>query len=416
MPNKTYNFIDLFCGAGGFAKGFEMSGKFKCIGGIDNKKAAIETHKLNFKDSISIHSDIRDFAPEKFHKLLGEQEVDLIIGGPPCPTFSTIGHAKIQSINKSKGDCITEDPRNILFLDYLKYVKYFNPKMFVMENVPQFLTKYKGETFKEVKKIIKRDLPNYTIVEEVKVLNSVNYGVPQNRRRMILVGHRKDYSFKYPKITHWFKGSKFNINPNNEEIDLDKLKPHVNVKSAISDLPNITDNWRINECEYSKHKYLDSYQKLMRKNTNGTVSNNICRMSNDRAKRVFAHMKQGDIYMDLPKEVRQILPFREDIFKDRLKRLVLKNPSWTILAHIGMDGYMYIHPTELRTLSVREAARIQSFPDDFVFVGNQQETYMQVGNAVPPIMAEAIAESVFDGLSQMSKQRQTHLQFAQAKT
>ena len=102
--------------------------------------------------------------------------------------------------------------------------------------------------------------------------------------------------------------------------------------------------------------------------------------------------------MDLPKEVRQILPFREDIFKDRLKKLVLDNPSWTILAHIGMDGYMYIHPSELRTLSVREAARIQSFPDDFEFVGNQQDTYMQVGNAVPPLMAKRIAEEIFRGL------------------
>ena len=102
--------------------------------------------------------------------------------------------------------------------------------------------------------------------------------------------------------------------------------------------------------------------------------------------------------MDLPKEVRQILPFREDIFKDRLKRLVLNKPSWTILAHIGMDGYMYIHPTQLRTLSVREAARIQSFPDHFIFVGNQMETYMQVGNAVPPIMAQRIAESVVKSL------------------
>jgi DNA (cytosine-5)-methyltransferase 1 len=117
-------------------------------------------------------------------------------------------------------------------------------------------------------------------------------------------------------------------------------------------------------------------------------------MSNDRAKRVFDHMKQGDIYMDLPKEVRQILPFREDIFKDRLKRLISDEPSWTVIAHIGMDGYMYIHPTECRTLSVREAARIQSFPDNFEFIGNQQETYVQVGNAVPPILAQAIAESV----------------------
>lgn len=398
MPKKIYNFIDLFCGAGGFAKGFEMSGKFKCIGGIDNKKAAVETHKLNFKDSISVHSDIRNFEPEEFHKLLGNKEVDVIIGGPPCPTFSTIGHAKIQSVNKDKGDCITEDPRNILFMDYLKYVKYFNPKMFVMENVPQFLTKYKGETFREVKKIIERDLPEYKIVEEVKVLNSVNYGVPQNRRRMILVGHHKGYKFNYPKITHWFEGSNYNINPNNDDLDIYSLKPHVNINSAISDLPNITDNWRIDECEYSQHSNLDSYQLIMRENTNGTVSNNICRMSNDRAKKVFAHMKQGDIYMDLPKKIRQILPFREDIFKDRLKRLVLRNPSWTILAHIGMDGYMYIHPTELRTLSVREAARIQSFPDNFIFFGNQQETYMQVGNAVPPLMAKAIAESVHNGL------------------
>lgn len=122
-------------------------------------------------------------------------------------------------------------------------------------------------------------------------------------------------------------------------------------------------------------------------------------MSNDRAKKVFEYMNQGDIYIDLPKEIRNILPFREDIFKDRLKRLVNTNPSWTILAHIGMDGYMYIHPEELRTLSVREAARIQSFPDDFVFIGGQGQTYIQVGNAVPPLMSFAIAKNVKKALS-----------------
>ena len=174
------------------------------------------------------------------------------------------------------------------------------------------------------------------------------------------------------------------------------LKPAVTVEQAISDLPTITDNWRISECTYSKNKNLNDYQKLMRKNQKtNTVKNNICRMSNDRAKKVFNHMKQGDKYMDLPKEVRRILPFREDIFQDRLKRIVANQPCWTVIAHIGMDGYMYIHPTECRTLSVREAARIQSFPDDFVFVGNQQETYVQVGNAVPPLLGEAIGKSVY---------------------
>ena len=170
MANKKYNFIDLFCGAGGFAKGFEMSKKFNCIGGIDNKKAAIETHKLNFENSVSVHADIRELPPQKFNELINGQQVDVIIGGPPCPTFSTIGHAKIQSVNKNKGDCITEDPRNILFMDYLEYVKYFKPKMFVMENVPQFLTKYKGATYKEVKRIIERDLPEYILLKRSKFL------------------------------------------------------------------------------------------------------------------------------------------------------------------------------------------------------------------------------------------------------
>ena len=399
MAKKKYNFIDLFCGAGGFAKGFEMTNKFQCIGGIDNKQSAIETHKLNFKKSVSICDDIRKISPSEFNKLLNGQEVDLIIGGPPCPTFSTIGHAKIQSVNKNdKNKDITTDPRNDLFLDFFRYVDFFRPKMFVMENVPQFLTKYDGATFNTVKELIKRDLPEYDLVNEVKILNAVNYGVPQNRKRMILVGYLKGMNFNYPDITHWHKESKYNIDPNKNETLITKLEKHISVKSAISDLPKITDNWRISEAEYSKHVGLDSYQKFMRKNSKKTVKNNICRLTNERAKIVFSHMHQGCIYMDLPPKIRKILPFREDIFKDRLKRLVEKNPSWTILAHIGMDGYMYIHPTENRTLSVREAARIQSFPDDFEFVGNQQETYMQVGNAVPPILAMKIAESLHKSL------------------
>jgi DNA (cytosine-5)-methyltransferase 1 len=402
MNKEKINFIDLFCGAGGFAKGFEMTGKFKCIGGIDNKVSAIETHKHNFKDSISICEDIRKVPPVDFEKLLKGQKVDLIIGGPPCPTFSTIGHAKIQSVYKlDEYKDITNDPRNDLFLDFFSYVDHFRPKMFVMENVPQFLTKYNGATFNAVKELVKRDLPEYELVKEVKVLNAVNYGVPQNRRRMILVGFLKGMNFKYPDITHWFAGGKSNINPNNTDISPDKLKKHITVKNAISDLPVITDNWRITEVEYRKHKGLDNYQKLMRVNTNKTVKNNICRLTNERAKIVFSHMHQGCIYMDLPPNVRKILPFREDIFKDRLKRLVEDNPSWTVLAHIGMDGYMYIHPTENRTLSVREAARIQSFPDDFEFIGNQQETYMQVGNAVPALMAMKIAESVFESFDNL---------------
>lgn len=384
-----YNFIDLFCGAGGFSKGMEMAG-FNCVGGIDNVENTVKTHSLNHKNSVSICADIREVPPEEFEKKINNQKVDIIIGGPPCPTFSTIGHAKIRSVT---GKPVSEDPRNQLFLEYLKYVEYFKPEIFVIENVPQFLTKYNGTIFKTAVEIIKnigKDEKNpegiYEIVEPVQVLNAVYYGVPQTRRRMILVAHKKNNkTFEYPKQTHYY---------DQEDEEAKKLKPCVTVKDALSDLPKITDNWRNSVEKYSKFKNINEYQKIMRENSKETVSNNICRMSNDRAKKVFQYMKQGDIYMDLPKEVRSILPFREDIFKDRLKRLVNNKPSWTVLAHIGMDGYMYIHPTENRTLSVREAARIQSFPDDFEFIGNQQDTYVQVGNAVPPLLGKAIAESI----------------------
>ena len=399
---KKYNFIDLFCGAGGFAKGFEMAG-FQCIGGIDNVQAAVDTHSFNFPNSKSICRDMRTIKPEEFHKEIGDQEVDVIIGGPPCPTFSTIGHAKIQSINKIHDRDITDDPRNELFLDYLKFVKYFQPKIFIIENVPNFMTKYKGETFKAVKEIIANDLPEYNIVEPTMVLNSVFYGVPQIRKRMMLVACKQDYKFEYPKPTHWYQESLSTrcteTYQKAKELNDSKLPLYVDVGTALKDSPKITDNWRIDECEYTYHDNLHPYQKLMRMKTDKTVRNNICRMSNERAKKVFSHMKQGDMYMDLPKQVRQILPFREDIFKDRLKKLVNTNPSWTVIAHIGMDGYMYIHPEELRTLSVREAARLQSFPDDFVFIGNQQQTYVQVGNAVPPLLAYALAKSVLKALT-----------------
>lgn len=393
-----YKFIDLFCGAGGFSCGLEQAG-FTCIGGIELKETIAKTHALNHKHSKTIFGDIREIPPEQFAKEIGTDHVDVIIGGPPCPTFSTIGDAKIRSVT---GKPTSEDPRNQLFLEYLKYVDYFRPDIFVIENVPNFITKYKGAIFNTAIEIIesigKDDEGNgegiYVVEKPVQVLNSVYYGVPQNRKRMLLVAHKKTgISFNYPEATHYY---------DQEDEASKKLKPFITVGDAIGDLPTITDNWRVSEVEYSKHEGLSEYQKLMREsNSAKTVKNNICRMSNDRAKRVFPHMPQGSKYMDLPPEIRQILPFREDIFKDRLKRLMADQPSWTVLAHIGMDGYMYIHPTENRTLSVREAARIQSFPDDFEFVGNQQDTYVQVGNAVPPQLAKAMGKSLMEYLNKV---------------
>ena len=385
---NKFTFIDLFAGAGGLSKGFEMAG-MECIGALDNFKEACKTHELNFPNNKCIHADITKLSPNAFSKKIGRKKVDVIVGGPPCPTFSTIGGPKIKSLMKDSGGDIFKDKRNFLFRDFFRYIEFFNPKMFVMENVPNFITKYNGKIFQQTLKRI--DQLGYIISNNnVRVLNAADYGVPQLRKRMLLVAHKKKISFSYPEPTH-YEGDGM--------LDFGKMKKYVDVQSAISDLPKITDNWRESESPYVENKKLTEYQKIMRKNNRKkTVMNNICRMTNERAKKVFSHMKQGQKYMDLPKEVRNILPFREDIFHDRLKRLVNSKPSWTVLAHIGMDGYMYIHPTEKRTISVREAARIQSFPDDFVFAGNQMETYVQVGNAVPVLLAKAIGKSVLKSL------------------
>ena len=192
-------FIDLFCGAGGLSLGFENAG-FKCAAAIDNFEAAIETHHYNFPNSLSICDDIKNINPKNLKKDLSH-DIDLIIGGPPCPTFSTIGHAKIQSLNRE----VYKDERNKLFIDFLKYVEIFQPKFFVMENVPNFMTKYKGEVFNSALNLIKSIKGDYIISNPVQILNAANYGVPQKRRRMFLVGHKPGYDFQYPEETHMIK-------------------------------------------------------------------------------------------------------------------------------------------------------------------------------------------------------------------
>ncbi|WP_243078880.1 DNA cytosine methyltransferase [Pantoea sp. MQR6] len=364
---KSYKIIDLFSGAGGMSSGFEMAG-FRVSASIELMPKYALTHALNFPDCQTISGDITNISPLEFglKTNITPGEPLIIIGGPPCQTFSNIGRSKIESVSKAD---IKLDPRNYLFKNYLEYVSYFKPDVFVMENVPNLKTRYNGEIFKKILEICEAE--GYKI--SYSILDASHYGVPQKRKRLFIVGNRLEGDFSFAAETH-------------------KNNPRT-VFDAISDLPIIHDGIRADELPYSKSELLTEFQLSMR-NSTGLVGNNICRMSNVRAKQIFEFMKPGDNYMDLPPEVRKILPFQEGRFQDRLKRLVMEQPSWTILAHIGMDGYRYIHPSETRTLSVREAARIQSFPDHFKFVGNMREQYIQVGNSVPPLLAKSIADQV----------------------
>jgi DNA (cytosine-5)-methyltransferase 1 len=392
---KKITVVDLFCGAGGLSLGFQKAG-FKIVAAAENNVTYSKTHKLNFPSSKIYNGDIAAISPAKFSGIFDMKKngIDVIIGGPPCQPFSNIGTPKINSLSKEGKKA--SDQRKYLFEPYLDYIEYFRPSMFLMENVPQLTTKENGKLFARI--ISRIELMGY--VPSWTILNSVSYGVPQNRKRLFIVGvdasiKKINHSFYFPLPTH---GDASDLTKQftaqlDSKFNFSSLKKTSTVQDALEDLPKIYDGCREGDLPYLLNNALSEFQIAMRR-SDGLVGGNVCRVSNERAKKIFLHMSPGQKYMDLPPKVRKILPFREDIFHDRLKRLDPRKPSWTVLAHIGMDGYMYIHPWENRTLSVREAARIQSFPDSFEFLGNMREQYIQVGNAVPPMLAEAIAYKI----------------------
>ncbi|MCG2594588.1 DNA cytosine methyltransferase [Ramlibacter sp. XY19] len=376
--------VDLFAGAGGMSAGFVAAG-FRIAAALESIPVFAATHKANFESCTSISQDITTLTPKEFAVKAGVRrgEVDMIIGGPPCQPFSSIGAPKIKSLAGSR---VKKDERKYLVHPFLEYVEYFSPRAVLIENVPQLRTKDGGKLFDAV--LAKLSMLGYSV--SWSQLNAVHYGVPQARRRLFIAALKGRRAYHFPAATHALETDEVK----QLSLSLASQLPPVTVKDALEDLPKIQDGARLDLLPYSKDSALSPYQIAMRGNQ-AMVGNNVCRVSNDRAKQVFRHMLPGMKYMDLPPKVRKILPFREDIFHDRLKRLHPDRPSWTVLAHIGMDGYMYIHPWENRTLSVREAARIQSFPDSFRFVGNMREQYVQVGNAVPPLLAQTLAEGFF---------------------
>jgi len=370
------NVVDLFCGAGGSSSGFKLAG-FNLVGALDCNEKAAATHALNFPKCKTIVGDITKIKPEEFHQRIGEPRVDIVIGSPPCQTFSSLSQGKIKSLGKD----IKEDIRNYFYKNYLEYIEFYKPEMFLMENVPGFKTKYNGKIFNDFIDYVKTNMPEYEFKYEI--VEAVNYGVPQTRKRLFVCGYKKDYKFDFPKENREF---------------IEEGKKFVDVREAIMDLPSITDDWRIDAGFYKDNDALTKYQRFMRAGNKGVVRNNICRVSNEKAKHMFTYLQPGQRYKELStqeqKEIELFESFDSSVIQTRCRRLPLSEPSWTVIAHIGMDGYEYIHPTECRTLSVREAARLQSFTDDFVFVGNMREQYVQIGNAVPPVLSYSIAKEI----------------------
>lgn len=352
-----YDVLDLFCGAGGLSLGFKMAG-FDIVGGIDFDQEALDTHKLNFKEGYHYCGDISELDDE-FVLDNFDGKVDVIIGGPPCQGFS------VANMQQKDIEC---DDRNKLFYEFIRFVRLLKPKAFVMENVPQILTKDKGH----VKKVMMEVMDELGYNVNVKVLLASDYGVPQRRRRAFFVG--LDKSFK----------KTFDFN------NIEK-KPKVTVANAISDLYGFDDETKSStvddEFDLDAEANCD-YQKLMRKGSNGILHNHNIRYPKEIVQTRMEHVPEGGNWKDVPEELWDTV--RSNRHSSAYRRLDTRDVSVTI-----DTGHMnYFHPKYNRVPTVRESARIQSFPDDFIFTGGQGAQFRQVGNAVPPLLSCAIATTL----------------------
>ncbi len=402
METKLINFIDLFAGASGMSEGFVNAG-FNPIAHIEMNQEACLTiktraayHYLKSKKKIKIYysyikgeisrEELYKNVPEEildsvinveiddnsikdiFKKLsLYKQNIDLIIGGPPCQAYSLLGRHQ---------ENIENDPRNKLYIQYGRFLKEFNPKAFVFENVPGLLSANKGKHFKNLKAYFRK--LGYEVYHET--LDASDYGVVQARKRIIIIGWKKENDFGFP--------------------DFEKSKRKYTVNDAFQDLPKLKpgESYQYINYKEKKNNYLEKFNI---RNGIDFVTQHISRPHNQRDLGIYKiaiqkwnNEKVRLRYPDLPPELKTHK--NESSFIDRFKVVDGEGISHTVVAHIAKDGHHYIHPdkNQCRSISVREAARLQSFPDDFYFEGSRSAAFKQIGNAVPPLMAYSIAKKI----------------------
>lgn len=349
MDNRR-NVIDLFCGCGGLSYGFERAG-YRILLGIDNDAKALETFELNHRGAKTICGDITQITYEKDIKpLTGEQKIDVIIGGPPCQGMSLSGPRRF------------DDPRNKLYLSYIRLVEEIQPKAFVIENVPGLVGLFGGQIKDSI--IEKFTDMGYSI--RYRILCAADYGVPQNRKRVVFVG-LKDGVFEYPQ----------------------KEKDTVTCSMALADLPPLENELGTEPAEYICEPQ-NPYQKLMRSRSK-KVQNHVAAAHSEKVRSIISLVPDGGNYKDLPEEYKSTRNFHV-----AWTRFASSRPAPTIdTGHRHHFHYKYN-----RVPTVRECARLQSFPDDFIFLGNKTQQFRQVGNAVPPLMAQKIAEQLQKSLQQ----------------
>jgi DNA (cytosine-5)-methyltransferase 1 len=361
---------DLFSGAGGLSLGLEAAG-YRVIMGVDKDQEATETHRHHF-GGLTVSWDLSDAdRVARVGRLIKDAGVELIAGGPPCQPFSRAGRSKIRH-RIVNGFTDPSEERRHLWRSFLEIVTIVEPQAVLMENVPDMALD--KDMF--ILRTMVHELESLGYAVRERVVDTSQYGVPQFRQRLILVALRDKTAFTWPA----------------------PLPDQVTVWNAIGDLPSVEGGWRPEGgadgwAEYKGPTNL--FQRRMRKGMDGEqasrVQDQITRPVREDDKIAFQHMNAKTRYSDLPEHLRR---YRADIFDDKYKRLDENGLSRTITAHIAKDGYWYIHPKDNRTLTIREAARIQTFPDRYRFAGPPSAAFRQIGNAVPPLLGEELGRAV----------------------
>ena len=328
-----YSYIDLFCGAGGLSVGFDEAG-FDNIFSVEFNSEFAKTYKRNFPHHKLLVEDIRDISNETIKELVGNKEIDVIIGGPPCQGFSIAGNI---------GRTFIDDDRNRLFKEFVRFVNEVNPKIFIMENVAAMATHLKGKTIKSIVDAFEHSGKGYKVKWEV--LNTANYEIAQERRRIVVAGVRSDLSveFEYPKQSNIIK----------------------TIKEVIDDLPPLASG---EKSDIANHNAMSHSEQMLEK---------------------MSYVKDGGNRYDIPEEIR---PKSGDV------RKYIRYDSTKPSVCVTGDMRKIFHYEQNRALTCRELARIQSFPDSFVFEGTSIQIQQQIGNAVPPKLAYLLAEQAKEAL------------------
>lgn len=382
-----YSLVDFFCGAGGLSLGFLQEG-FNVKLANDIEDVCIQTYKYNHPELPSnrlIHGDIKEIV-DNIEQYI-DCDIDIVVGGPPCQGFSEANRQRV-----------IDDPRNKLYKYFVQAVEKIAPKFVVMENVKGML-KVANQVKEDYERlVVEKDQHIYSYKVAYRIINSVNFSVAQSRERLIYIAIRNDVmeekGITPEDIFEEIQESSKNNAQYILQDALNDIKPiEAPREKNVNEIDSETTGKKIdvNGYENSSNKYLDLINQGRKI---PYVFNHKARYLSDVNYEIYRKLNPGDDATDA--KISDIMPYahRNHCFKDKYYKLHADRPCRTITAHLKMDCHSHIHPSQIRALTPREAARVQSFPDDYLFWGAYLKTYMQIGNAVPPMMARGIAKIV----------------------